>query len=302
MAEFLIGPLISTVREKASSYLLNQYKVMEGMEEQREILDRKLPAILDIIQDAEEKGVYRPGVRAWLDALKKVSYEAIDIFDEFKYEALRCEAMKKGQHRKLGMDIVSLFPAHNPIVFRYRMGKKLWKIVQTIETLVAEMNAFGFQHLQQAPLYKQWRQTDSIMPDSDKDIVSRSRGDEKTRIVKTHNEDREKALQGIQKSVRGKRFLVVLDDVWNEDADKWEKLKTCLKHGGKGSVILTTTRKAQVAQIMKMGVDESHNLGKLQKVFLKENFENRAFCLRKPNTAKLNDMVQKIVDNVQALL
>lgn len=143
--------VISMVKEKASSYLLDQYRVMEGMEEQR-----KLPAILDIIQDAE-KGAFRPGVRAWLKDLKEVSYEANDVFDEFKYEALRREAKKKGHHR---IKAFTSFPARNPIVFRYRMGKKLCKIVQTIQVLVTEMTTFGFRHLQQAPPSNQWRKTD----------------------------------------------------------------------------------------------------------------------------------------------
>ncbi|OEL31442.1 hypothetical protein BAE44_0007539, partial [Dichanthelium oligosanthes] len=52
----------------------------------------KLPAILHIIDDAEEKGAHQPGVRAWLKALRKVSYEANNVFDEFKYEALARQA------------------------------------------------------------------------------------------------------------------------------------------------------------------------------------------------------------------
>ncbi|VAH12839.1 hypothetical protein VPH35_006151 [Triticum aestivum] len=182
MAEYVVRPLISMLMNKASSYLLKQYKVMDGMEEQREILDRKLLAILDIIEDAE-KGVSRPGVSAWLEAIKKVAYEANDVLDEFKYEALRRNAKKKGHLKKLGFDIVSLFPAHSPIVFRYRMGKKLCRIVHIMEVLVAEMNAFGFKHMQQAPPSMEWRNTDSLIIDSEKDIVSSSRNEERKKIV-----------------------------------------------------------------------------------------------------------------------
>ena len=64
------------------------------------------------------------------------------------------------------------------------MGKKLHRIVQTIDNLVTEMNKFDFRHLQQAKPSSQWRQTDSIIIDSDRDIVSRSRDQEKKKIMR----------------------------------------------------------------------------------------------------------------------
>ncbi|KAF0905533.1 hypothetical protein E2562_007330 [Oryza meyeriana var. granulata] len=140
----LLGPLIAMVNRQVSNYLLQQYQKLDGMEEQLTILERKLPAILDVIIDAEEQGTHRPGVSAWLKALKAVAYKANDIFDEFK------------------------------------ISKKLRKIVHSIEVLVAEMNAFGFKYRPQMPMSKQWRQTDSIIIDSE-NIVSRE--EEKQHIV-----------------------------------------------------------------------------------------------------------------------
>ncbi|WVZ66978.1 hypothetical protein U9M48_016126 [Paspalum notatum var. saurae] len=179
MVASVIWSLVSMVADKASSYLLEQYQVMEGMEEQHQIVMRQLPAILDVISDA----THRQGAKAWLEELKMVAYEANDIFDEFKYEVLRCEAKKNGHYSKLGFDVVKLFPTHNRLVFRYKMGSKLRKIVKRIETLVAEMNAFGFSSPQQAPASRQWRETDSIIVDPE-NIVARSRDAERQEIIK----------------------------------------------------------------------------------------------------------------------
>ncbi|KAK3160830.1 hypothetical protein QOZ80_1BG0065380 [Eleusine coracana subsp. coracana] len=277
---------------------------MEGMEEQHKILKRKLPAILDVIADAEKQSSHREGAKAWLEELKSVAYETNDIFDEFNYEALRRQAKKNGHTTKLGvLGAVKLFPTHNRVVFRYRMSDKLRRVVETIEVLVSEMNAFGFKYWEKAPASKQWRQTDSIIVDPD-NIVTRSRIKEKQEIVQIlyRQEQRRSshsrshiwngALQTLKEKIEQKRYLLVLDDVWNKDANKWERLKACLQQGGIGSVVLTTTRDKGIAWLM--GTTKARNIAALDNIFIKEIIEARAFGSQ-DRPAELVNMVDSIV-------
>nr|UBY07501.1 NBS-LRR disease resistance protein [Dasypyrum villosum] len=357
-----IGPLVSMLKDKASSYLLDQYKVMEGMEEQHKILKRKLPAILDVITDVEEQAMaQREGAKAWLQELRTVAYGANEVFDEFKYEALRREAKKNGHYRKLGFDVIKLFPTHNRVAFRYKMGRKLCLILQAVEVLIAEMHAFRFKYRPQPPVSKEWRHTDYVSIDP-QEIASRSRDKDKKNIIgkligeasnadltvvpvvamgglgKTtlaqliyndpeiqkhfqlllwvcvsdtfdvnslaksiveaspnKNVETDKPpLDRLQKLVSGQRYLLVLDDVWdNKELRKWERLKVCL-HGGMGSAVLTTTRDKRVAEIM--GADRAaYNLNALDDHFIKKIIEARAFSLDKQKPAELVEIVDEIV-------
>ncbi|KAM1198605.1 hypothetical protein ACFX13_010174 [Malus domestica] len=55
----------------------------------------------------------------------------------------------------------------------------------------------------------------------------------------------------LRDALKDKKFLLVLDDVWNEDAYKWGELKDLLVEGAKlGSKVLVTTRNVTVASIM----------------------------------------------------
>ncbi|KAI8562601.1 hypothetical protein RHMOL_Rhmol03G0047300 [Rhododendron molle] len=62
-------------------------------------------------------------------------------------------------------------------------------------------------------------------------------------------------LQQLQKRVTkllsDDKFLLFLDDVWNEDVLKWQKLEDLLMKGERGSRIVVTTRSEKVASIVR---------------------------------------------------
>ncbi|KAG4974572.1 hypothetical protein JHK87_031393 [Glycine soja] len=54
----------------------------------------------------------------------------------------------------------------------------------------------------------------------------------------------------LQQSICNKRFLLVLDDIWDGSYDDWNKLKVIFKAGERGSKIIITTRDENVALAM----------------------------------------------------
>ncbi|GLT30362.1 hypothetical protein SLA2020_051660, partial [Shorea laevis] len=88
--------------------------------------------------------------------------------------------------------------------------------------------------------------------------------EEKSREEKLREEKlREKNLR--EEKLREKNYLLILDDVWNEDWQKWESLRSCLLGIGKnvGCRVLVTTQSENVASTMGTLSEHMHHLEKL---------------------------------------
>ncbi|GAU50926.1 hypothetical protein TSUD_411230, partial [Trifolium subterraneum] len=78
--------------------------------------------------------------------------------------------------------------------------------------------------------------------------------------IHQENIDVEQLQNHLRNKLVGQKFLLVLDDVWNEDRVKWEELKDIIQGfaGAEGSKVLATTRSHIVANVM--GTTSSHIL------------------------------------------
>ncbi|KAL5822736.1 hypothetical protein ACOSQ3_020653 [Xanthoceras sorbifolium] len=117
----------------------------------------------------------------------------------------------------------------------------------------------------------------------------------------THLVEFQSLLECICETIVNKKFLLILDDVWTEDFDKWRPLYSSLNNGlHRESKILVTTRKEKVARMMKsidvipigcLSVDKSWSL-----------FKQLSFCDRPSDECEtLEDLGREIVGKCKGL-
>ncbi|XP_017426261.2 putative disease resistance protein RGA3 [Vigna angularis] len=100
------------------------------------------------------------------------------------------------------------------------------------------------------------------------------------------------SLEAMRKKVaevlRGMRYLLVLDDVWNEDQEKWKQLMGKLQcaRAAKGATILVTTRLEEVASTMQ--THPAYHLKELSGDDSWSLFKHNAFG---PNREEMEELV-----------
>ncbi|RHN65976.1 putative P-loop containing nucleoside triphosphate hydrolase, leucine-rich repeat domain, L [Medicago truncatula] len=105
----------------------------------------------------------------------------------------------------------------------------------------------------------------------------------------------------LQHMLMGKKYLLVLDDIWNGDAECWELLLLPFNHGSSGSKIIVTTREKEAAyHVLKS--TELFDLQQLKTSHCWSLFETHAFQgMRVCDDPKLESIGRKIVDKCGGL-
>ncbi|EEE63539.1 hypothetical protein OsJ_18355 [Oryza sativa Japonica Group] len=313
MAE-LLSALLPALLKKAGESISTEFAFIGGIERKCSELKTSLLAINQVIYDAEEQASKKPAVKSWIAKLKMAACEADDALDELHYEALRSEALRRGH--KINSGVRAFFTSHyNPLLFKYRIGKRLQQIVEKIDKLVLQMNRFGFlncpmpvdermqtySYVDEQEVIGRQKERDEIIhmllsaksdkllilpivgigglgkttlaqlvfndvkvkahfqkhmwvcvsenfsvPDIVKGIIDTAIGND----CGLKSDNLELLQQRLREELSQKRYLLVLDDVWNEDEQKWEALRTLLCSCKMGSAVVVTTRNSNVASVM----------------------------------------------------
>ncbi|PWA60198.1 Disease resistance protein [Artemisia annua] len=115
------------------------------------------------------------------------------------------------------------------------------------------------------------------------------------------------AMQASHKNkLKGKKFFIVMDDVWieNKDMIKWEELCKALSCGAKGSTIMVTTRKEDTARLLAKIPELRHNVRVLSKKDSWKLFKMLAFPGggdQRENVWELEHVGRQIVEKCKGL-
>ncbi|XP_039129005.1 putative disease resistance protein RGA3 [Dioscorea cayenensis subsp. rotundata] len=224
-------------------------EINEKLQECSQIfLAYSLLLIQPLIEDAKARQLTDKAVRCLLVWLKDAIYDAEDILDEAKTHELLIQR-KAELSRRPRSKVRELFSLdYNPLLFKLQLGKKLRNVNERINELNKEMYKFKLRVVENnsKPLGNR-PQTYSYVHESqvvigrDKDkeklvqMLIRDSFDEKVVVVsvvgiwhvgkiihtasgkKCNHTNMEVLQRRLRKELGQKRYLLVLDDVWNED-------------------------------------------------------------------------------------
>ncbi|KAJ0613178.1 putative P-loop containing nucleoside triphosphate hydrolase, leucine-rich repeat domain superfamily [Helianthus annuus] len=109
----------------------------------------------------------------------------------------------------------------------------------------------------------------------------------------------------LQNKLRGKKFLIVLDDVWIEEDEKakWEELSKTLSYGAEGSIVVMTTRSSITSHMVSKVGELQYELGCLSEEDSWLLFKKLAFAQGRVggDEVELENIGKEIVEKCKGL-
>ncbi|RVW72204.1 putative disease resistance RPP13-like protein 1 [Vitis vinifera] len=272
VGEAILSGFIQKLVDMVTSPELWKYARKEQVDSELKRWKNILIKIYVVLNDAEEKQMTNPLVKIWLDELRDLAYDVEDILDDFATEALRSSLImaqpQQGTSKVQGM-LSSLIPSAS--TSNSSMRSKIEEITAGLQDISAQKNDLDLREIaggwsDRKRKRAQILPTTSLVVESDvygpfdlRAWVCVSDDFDVLRITKT-------ILQSVDPDSRDvndlnllqvklkekfseKKFLLVLDDVWNENCHEWDTLCMPMRAGAAGSKLIVTTRNEGVAAV-----------------------------------------------------
>ncbi|XP_009602382.1 putative disease resistance protein RGA3 [Nicotiana tomentosiformis] len=282
MAEAVLSALMEVLFQKITSQIFQKNGLLGSTKKEMINLQSTVSTIQAVLQDAEDRQMKDKALKNWLVKLKDIVYEADDLLDEYLTELLLHKLKLKEVGEKLELvanertkfhfrDVVyqrcfscerlqsDSYVIESKVFGRNKDKENIIKLL--IESDVPVVSIVGIGGIGKTTVAKLVYNDAFVEDKFDTRIwVCVSKGFDVKRLLKAIIEyatgsscnlvEMEAILRRVQALILGKKFLLVLDDVWDDDHEKYERLKNLVHNGLDGSRLLVTTRNEKTALLM----------------------------------------------------
>ncbi|KAL8139362.1 hypothetical protein V2J09_005383 [Rumex salicifolius] len=236
MAALGISVASMTLATLANPLIRSKIVSIENAKEDLEKLERGLETIKGALLNAE-KFEEEPAVKDWIKRVKDVLYDADDLLDQTAID----DELKK--LNELGWDCTEIVDSSSttPLIWE---GCELTPepvMPNGINTTLGSNVIDGVSIANGTADLGGTNDSDSDVPMEDIGETGDSRTSDTEPVPQaTELGTRQRRVRAaIQERISGKKFLIVLDDVWDDSRDKWDARMGIFGRGAKGSKLHT---------------------------------------------------------------
>ncbi|KAL6128128.1 hypothetical protein ACLB2K_071484 [Fragaria x ananassa] len=309
-AEALVGSLLERAATITVDKVQGELNLATEVEEEVKSHTRNLKAIQAVLKDAESRQAGEAGERHWLQELNEVSDEMDNLLDEWSTHVLK-QRIEGEIEKKEGLKYLDkklhVFPVAGYLVELLNEKSSQDCEVPLIIPIVG-MGGMGKTTLSQLAYNDEKVKTHFdkriwvCVTDTFNEVkIARNVVEclDKSNTSKTSN-SLQVLMECIHSLIRRKKFLLVLDDVWNPKHSHWEELIKPFRYGAMGSRIIVTTRNEEVATLMKATAHVIH-LKQLSDEFCLSLFYYNAGAEKCSESRMFLDVGEKIVEKCHGL-
>ncbi|KAF4404432.1 hypothetical protein G4B88_014888 [Cannabis sativa] len=316
-AAAVISVVVQLLGSLPLEMIIKEVSLLNNVQTRVENSKRKLRSIKAVLQDADNRRWSTnssQSVKLWLEMLEDDSQEILNVLDRWNTLILRSQIEKDiellefgKQSSKVSRFIFSsssscfcYFPKVEKLISHREIVRQIEEIEEKLTIAASQIGSLGLiENITRLNNTSRGRLETTSFVDEEKDEEMSSSSSN----VAPKFQTLQAALNWITSRLGRTRFLLVLDDVWNEEYSKWEPLEISLKKLERvGSRVLVTTRKESVARLMGTKFSQIIKLKELSQKECQLIFERHAFKDRRSEEIEeLRDIGAQIVSKCKGL-